>query len=254
MAYDNSYACTKEVAGSGARCRNNQPCPAHSADPTRWSAAATPTQIQFKIELPFEWRSVFSKVEVEFRDWSERQRRSTQHLLEAEKLGRSTNAFVGQIARTDVAPENFHSGCPVFGDTGGLDRVDISKLEQEIRNAGFVLVTVSILARPTGKVKKPDMLVLHLEKGAAENQFPSFPWDKFRELAATTMTYVHVWANGRQEDGTVVHTVNCVLQENLQHKKAGRTLHFVPDNEGYWVTEPITAAAGAHVKEAPAVA
>lgn len=234
------YACTKEVGGTGARCRGNiLTCPAHSRNPEKRKNAPMPDHLKFKVELTDEWRDIFKNVEVESRTWSERRMRAARHVEQAEKLGRSTDAFVGQIEKSgEPLPENYHSGSPIFGDKGGLDLVDVTNVETQIRAAGFKLVKASVLVR-SGKGRKPPILVLDFNRAEDVEECEFKLWDKFREMLSIPATYAHAWANPREDSGDVVHTLNCVMIDRAQHFPAHHRLEFDPASDGYWIARDV---------------
>jgi hypothetical protein len=147
-------------------------------------------------------------------------------------LGR--NAYTSRDERDkEQMPESADSGCPVFGKTGLADAgVDIRHLVGELFAAGFVLSSAHLLERGH---KPPIRLVMEFSKPQEKPAMVSFPWTLFNQLTTTVFNQVDVWANPKQDNNKVVHTVNCGNRDDQAKPKY--TLHY---SNGDWGAEEIS--------------
>lgn len=211
------YACIARTA-RGGRCRNkagtNDVCAAHSEAHER---ASPPDVVLLKFSIAPQRAIELELAGVERRpaDWVQREE---QHLAHARTHGREPYRY------RDVAD----SGVPVFGKEG-LILCSVQSAWDEMIDKGYYLVDLHIIQR---RDRKMDILVLSLSKNGAKLPFPSPRAEEMiRSLIGSGWGYVHVWANPPQEDGTVVHTVNCV------HRNQTRRVQLSFEN-GLWGINP----------------
>jgi len=224
------YACRAGIRGGVARCRKLEPCPDH---PNGQPPAPRPDVVLVKVNLSDQWVREFTGASVRRLDRSPERADAlaAEHRARAEALGR--DAFAIREAREGKAedPESADSGCPVFG-RGGVQFISIAGLVEELEKAGFKLSGIPhILAR---EWKPPQRLVLQFTKDQPE---VAFPWPLFRKFIATCFGQVDVWANGRDDRGLVVHTVNCGKRDD-----AGKPAYVLRFVAGDWTAEPAANA------------
>lgn len=210
------YKCTAGIQGGIARCRNDMPCPVHGEDAQK---APRPDCVLVKVNLNKHWDNLFAQAKIRVVDRTPERARALQeeHEARARQLGRNAYHIRESQARHKLRadtniPEAADSGCPVFGDDGfreGVRGDSINKVTFQLRDAGFRLVDAHRLAR---QWKPPIRLVLVYERNQG-NDIP-FPWSLFRELTHTAFMQVDVWANDRDKNGNVVHTLNCGKRED----------------------------------------
>jgi hypothetical protein len=232
-------ACKSGTADGVMRCRfegkEGGCCALHSGK-ANVVAAPRPTVVLFKVKLGPKTRSWFAKVEVDYLTKADRRAREAQRVADAEKLGRK--AYCSRLKGASDRPEDADSGCPVFGaTTGGLKKVDVRNLEAELRQAGFHMAEATVRVTD-GQKGQPMNATLVLAFTNDEEEDPDFSsWVEFNRLVAPTFAFVHVWANPKQADGTVVHTVNCLSRQ--EGAKADYALRYA---NGDWAAEPIVAS------------
>lgn len=210
------YACTAGIKGGVARCRKLVPCPDHGDDAM---PAPRPDVVLVKINLNKVWDERFAQEGIPTlqRSWDRAQQLGADHQERAEKLDRDAfhirerQASQGLREDADV-PEIADSGCPVFGPDGlkdGVQGSSIAKIGFQLRDSGYRLVHAHRLMRDW---KPPIRLVMVWEK--TDGRDVLFPWRLLGELTDTTFKQVDVWANDRDKNGRVVHTVNCGKRED----------------------------------------
>lgn len=210
------YACRGGIRGGIARCRKLVPCPDHGDDAV---PAPRPDVVLIKINLNKVWGERFARerIPVLQRTWERAQQLGAEHQERAEKLGRDAFHIREQQDRNEPyqeekPPESADSGCPVFDREGlkdGVQGESIARIGFQLRDSGYRLVAAHRLMRDW---KPPIRLVMVWEK--AEGRDIAFPWRLLGELTATCFMQVDVWANDRDKNGQVVHTVNCGKRED----------------------------------------
>ncbi|MBI2123760.1 MAG: hypothetical protein HYU04_00775 [Candidatus Wildermuthbacteria bacterium] len=210
------YACTAGIKGGIARCRKLVPCPDHGDDAV---LAPRPDVVLVKINLNKVWGERFANegIQVLQRTWDRAQQLGDEHVQRAQQLGRNALYIREEQARQGLrenadVPEAADSGCPVFGADGlkdGVQGSSITRIGFQLRDSGYRLVHAHRLMRDW---KPPIRLVMVWEKTNGRDVL--FPWRLLSELTNTTFMQVDVWANDRDKNGRVVHTVNCGKRED----------------------------------------
>lgn len=207
------YACRAGIRGGIARCRNMVPCAVHGDDAV---PAPRPDVVLVKVNLNRVWGERFEQkgVPVLQRTWDRAQQLGTEHTQRAEQLGRNALYIREQQVRNEheEVPESADSGCPVFGKEGlkdGVQGSSIARIGFQLRDSGYRLLHAHRLMRDW---KPPMRLVMVWEK--TEGRDIPFPWPLLGELTSTCFMQVDVWANDRDKNGRVVHTVNCGKRED----------------------------------------
>lgn len=231
------YACTAGIHDGIARCRNLIPCSVH---PDGTPKAPRPDTVLVKINLNERWSNRFGLAKIPLLDRTPERARelAAKNISNARQLGR--DAFtIRKHQQTDrhqeeAVPEAADSGCPVFGPGGitrGVRGRSIAKVTWQLRDHGFRLVHAHLLAR---NWKPPVRLVMVFSKENPEDI--RFPWHLFQELTTTCFKQVDVWANGRDLNGNVVHTVNCGKRED---SPPSYDLIFA---DGDWMVQSVVSA------------
>lgn len=231
---DTPYACTAGIQDGIARCRNSMPCSVHDEDAKK---APRPDVVLVKVNLSKAWDRRFAEAGVRLVNRTPERARVLQeeHEARAEQLGRNAYHIRESQERHENAnvPEAADSGCPVFGHDGlreGIRGESIKRVTFQLRDKGFRLVDVHRLAR---QWKPPVRLVLVYER--AQEDDVRFPWPLFHNLVQTTFMQVDVWANDRDKNGNVVHTVNCGKRDDSN--EAPLSLQY---KEGDWGVELVS--------------
>lgn len=237
------HTCTAGVQDGVARCRKSvisdptaprkDRCDLHQG--TGWASAPAPTTVLVKVNVNPTWWELLHRAGVRtfVRTFARAEQLEQKHVAEATSLGR--NAYASRDQRDHKqTPESAASGCPVFGKPGLADAaMDIRGLVRELFAAGFVLSAAHLLER---NHKPPVRLVMEFSKPSQKPAMVNFPWKAFQQLVATSFGQIDVWANLKQADGNVVHTVNCGKREDTA--KPQNALHFAG---GDWSVEAIDA-------------
>lgn len=231
-------ACTVGVQDGRARCRNERgKCSVH-ARPQYYTAAPRPDVVLFKINVNEKRESRLSKAGVPYqvRSYDRALQLEQQRVASAQSLGRDAYA-VRELSHRDShhTPEAADTGCPVFGKNGLADlNVSAANLLKELFDAGFVLTGGHLLKR---EHKPPIRLVLEFGKPSTKPAILKFPWEEVKSLLATTFNQVDVWANERDKDGKVVHTINCGKRDDNTQPKT--RIHYAG---GDWDVETLAVS------------
>ena len=100
------------------------------------------------------------------------------------------------------------SGCPVFGNDG-VFRVSLAPMASElIEKRKWNIADVRL--RPGKKPSEAILTVVISGKASEEVALPEKVQEKLALLLSSVRQQVHIWANPRNAEGQVIHTVNCV--------------------------------------------
>lgn len=121
------------------------------------------------------------------------------------------------------------SGVPVF-DKNGLQNVEGRNLLPELRNAQFRIQDIHLYQKEDEEMAT---LVVVLEQRDQSSIVTKEQLIALGDEFGTRWGHVHVWANPPQEDGNVVHTINCA--HRLEGKPAARILY----DGGLWAVEKL---------------
>lgn len=161
-----------------------------------------PDRVVVRFRLNSWWSQELSAAGIQRRRMPDWVRQQEERINCARRFGRDPFRY------RDIAD----SGVPVFGREG-LPNCRVDPAIREMIERNFRLRDVHLLPSRDGKA---DILVLIFEIGEGEIFLSPPAAMLIRELIVGVWGFVHVWANPPQENGRVVHTVNCV--------------HWRPDN------------------------
>ncbi|MBI2052857.1 MAG: hypothetical protein HYT34_01275 [Candidatus Ryanbacteria bacterium] len=100
------------------------------------------------------------------------------------------------------------SGCPVFGNDG-VFRVSLAPVASELlEKRKWNIADVHI--RPGKKPSEAVLTVVISEKATREVALPEKAQEELALLLSSVRQQVHIWANPRNTEGQVIHTINCV--------------------------------------------
>lgn len=148
------------------------------------------------------------------------QAKEVKHVAQAEEHGREAHRY-RQVA---------DSGVPVFGKNGAQS-VSVEMALQELLVA-YKFINVHLRARRDQNRWMRVLVVVLARDG--ERTVGDALLNALREFyCVSSWGFVHVWANPPQEDGQVVHTVNCSHKEEVATAKSNLRLA-----DGLWAVEP----------------
>lgn len=187
-----TYACVAGTIG-GARCRNAASKEGRCHEHPAATLAPPANVVLVKCNTSHKRADALANagVRVQSADW---QKREQQHIAQAQAHDRQAHRY-RQVA---------DSGVPVFG-TEGLQDASVAGLRQELGKE-YGLKDVHLLPH---RDKQVTILVLVFEKGAEAMRISPAVEALIEKITGSTYGFVHVWANPPQQDGKVVHTVNC---------------------------------------------
>lgn len=232
------HACSVGVQDGRARCRNEKgKCSVHTR-PELYTLAPKPDVVLLKVNVneKRERRLSAAGVQYQVRSYDRALELEQQRVASAQSLGRGAYA-VRELSHRDShhTPEAADTGCPVFGKNGLAElNVTAATILCELFNAGFALTGGHLLKR---EHKPPVRLVLEFSKSSTKPALDKFPWEEVKSLLATTFNQVDVWANEKNKDGKVVHTVNCGKRDDSSKPKT--RLHYA---NGDWDVEMLVSS------------
>ncbi|MFY9463056.1 MAG: hypothetical protein WAP52_02640 [Candidatus Sungiibacteriota bacterium] len=187
-----TYACAAATVGK-ARCRNAATKEGRCHEHPAATLAPPPDVVLMKFSVNKRRAQELAATGIPIRDvnW---QRREQEHVAHAEAHDRQAYRY------REVAD----SGVPIFG-TSGLADVGIGRAYQEL-NQKYGLRDVHLLPH---RNLRAFVLVLVFERGAQAVNPSTEVAVLLARMLNSAYGFVHVWANPPQQDGKVVHTMNC---------------------------------------------
>jgi len=207
-------ACAAPRADGIVRCRlnaiNGAYCTAHAEC---GKTAPAPDVILFKARVNPKWIERFEEAGVR---WQVRNDAALQerHAQMAETEHRQPNA---------VREERADSGTPVFGKDGAKS-VSVETVKDELLGAGYCITDIHLYRRPSDQQMATIEVVMSTkptEYTPPQTETQETVW---KLIEKTSWEAAHVWANGKNSAGMIVHTIN--LCHRLPDAKPECTLTF----------------------------
>jgi len=233
------YACTGRTNPYDARCRNQQGhCPAHKEG---HMVAPAPEIVLFRFTVNPNQGQRLETAGIR-RIAVDRNALEQEHVANAVRVGRQAYRYDSEVRHVADA------GVRVFGE--GANKVGLLPAWEEMRAAGYMSVDAQLMANRKGHM---DILTVAASNLCREPRLElSFDArERVNGILNSTWGYVHVWANPRVNDtyllqelrveqwadprndqGYVVHTINSLHRSDEQ---SPNLLHFA---EGLWELTP----------------